>query len=172
MNPAIDGGGLIPPNTLSGSLPNNAAPNNAAAQTSHSSTNNYSSSYSPTASSYSPPASQSPVSSNGFSQNNAASQAAPQASSLPKNTFVPPGPVQPKPIQIPSIDVNAPPAAYDPSKNGVQLNQSYDLGNGSNASNQSSALTAPSSDRVYGRDQVSELISTLFPNRNSLNNNS
>ena len=85
---------------------------------------------------------------------------------LPNNTFVEPGPIEAKPIQIPSIDVSATPVGYDPSKNGVQLNQNYDLSSGNG---QSSAITAPSHDRVYGRDQVSQLMSTLFPNRQSLN---
>ena len=106
-------------------------------------------------------------SSNGFNQSSANQNLSTQP--LPNNTFVEPGPVEPKPVQIPSIDVSAPAATFDPSRNGVQLNQQYDLSNGS--SNQSSALTAPSHDRVYGRDQVSELISTLFPNRQSLNGN-
>lgn len=96
---------------------------------------------------------------------------------LPKNTFVAPGPIVAKPVQIPSIDVNAPAASYDPSNNGVQLNQPYssNSNNGSNGhqpvANQSSSLTVPSHDRVYGRDQVSELISTLFPNRTLSNGN-
>lgn len=175
MNPAIEGGGLIPPNTLSGTLPSNTVQHNAgydnAATQPFNSSINYSNGYSPTVS-QSSSSSSGFSSTNGFSQNGATPPVDSQSPSLPKNTFVDPGPLQPKPIQIPAIDVNAAPAGYDPSKNGVQLNQSYDLGNGSSAGNQSSALTAPSSDRVYGRDQVSELISTLFPNRNSLNNNS
>ncbi|MEO1445523.1 MAG: hypothetical protein AAFV46_04670, partial [Cyanobacteria bacterium J06635_11] len=172
MNPAIEGGGLIPPNTLSGTLPSNtvqhgvghngasqnsAGYNHSAAQPFNSSTS-YSNGYSPTVS-QSSSSSSGFSSTNGFSQNGATPPVDSQSPSLPKNTFVDPGPLQPKPIQIPAIDVNAAPAGYDPSKNGVQLNQSYDLGNGSSAGNQSSALTAPSSDRVYGRDQVSELIS-------------
>ena len=60
------------------------------------------------------------------------------------------------------------PTRYDPSKNGVQLNQTYDSSNGNS---NSSALTPPNYDRVYGREQVSELLSTLFPQRQSLNGN-
>lgn len=121
----------------------------------------------------------------GFSQNNFTQPAAQSSSNfqqgdtsfspsvadqpLPKNTFVEPGPIEPKPVQIPAIDVSAEPVTYDPLKNGVQLNQNYDLSIGN--SGQSSALVAPSNDRVYGKDQVSNLLSTLFPNRQSLNGN-
>ena len=106
-------------------------------------------------------------SSNRFNQSSVSQNLSTQP--LPNNTFVEPGLIEAKPVQIPSIDVSAPAATFDPSRNGVQLNQQYDLSNVN--SNQSSALTAPSHDRVYGRDQVSELISTLFPNRQSLNGN-
>ena len=148
MNPQIADNALLPPNTLSekkvtGSSHSRSARNNF-------SQNGFS---------------QDDFSQNGFnqsgtSQNNVAHQP------LPKNTFVEPGPIAAKPVQIPSIDNSAPAASYDPSKNGVQLNQTYDLSNGNSSS---SALTAPNHDRVYGRDQVSELLSTLFPHRQSLN---
>ena len=61
--------------------------------------------------------------------------------------------------------------------NGVQLNNSTGDGGVShqgaspqtNASaDDSSALTLHSNNRVYGKDQVNQLISTLFPNRQSL----
>lgn len=146
INPQIEDNALLPPNTLSGATPQNRSSQNGF--------------------------SQNKPSQNGFSQNNSAQSSFGQNIStqeLPKNTFVEPGPIEPKPVQIPTIDVSASAASYDPSKNGVQLNQKYDLSNGN--SQQSSALTAPSHDRVYGRNQVSELISTLFPNRQSLTGN-
>ncbi|MEL7329302.1 MAG: hypothetical protein AAGJ69_05610 [Cyanobacteria bacterium J06559_1] len=164
MNPQIEASGLVPPNSLVGET----GPSKREHQVSAASASYQSSYQSVTAYSYS--ASFDTGSDTGFDTGfdtgNGRGGTAQPSDSLPKNTFVPPGPVAPKPVQIPAIDVNAPPASYDPSKNGVQLNKPFDLGNNNN---QSSALTAPSHDRVYGRDQVSQLISTLFPNRESLN---
>ena len=77
------------------------------------------------------------------------------------NTFVEPPPVGPKALEIPDLgDQNG--QYVDPSvqNNGVQLNN----GSGSSASN-SSALSVTANNRVYGKDQVSQLLSTLFPNR-------
>ena len=156
INPQIEDNALLPPNTLSGATPQNRSSQNGLGQNGFSQ-NGFS---------------QDKLSQNGFSQSNSAQSSFSQNVStqeLPKNTFVEPGPIEPKPVQIPTIDVSASAASYDPSKNGVQLNQKYDLSKGN--SQQSSALTAPSHDRVYGRHQVSELISTLFPNRQSLNGN-
>ncbi len=100
------------------------------------------------------------------------------------NTFVEPPPVGPKPIQIPDLsDQNgqyqesiATQNGYGSFANDVQLNNSFSSypangsGQGSGLSpTGSSAITAPSNGYVYGRDQVSQLISTLFPSRQSLN---
>lgn len=54
---------------------------------------------------------------------------------------------------------------------GNQANSSSSFQNGS-ASGSSSLTVHSSSDRVYGRDQVSQLISTLFPHRQPLDNHS
>ena len=88
------------------------------------------------------------------------------------NTFVEPPPGGPKPIEIPSLsDQNG--QYVDPSaqplnqSNGVQLNNGY--GNNShtaaNGSANGSALAVTGNSRVYGKDQVTQLIATLFPNR-------
>ena len=166
MNPQVADNALLPPNTLSDATPKKPTASNGY-------TSPKARSYSDSRNSFNPnslnPNSFNP---NSFNQNETSQSSANQSLStqpLPNNTFVEPGPIEPKAVQIPSIDVSAPAATFDPSRNGVQLNQQYDLSNGN--SNQSSALTAPSHDRVYGRDQVSELISTLFPNRQSLNGN-
>jgi len=180
MNPQIEASGLVPPNSLVGETgPSQRETTTVVAAVSYQS---FSQSSSQSSATYGYSASVGTV-----APSHAPSQSSAENTTLPKNTFVPPGPVSPQPIQIPEIDVNAPPARYDPSKDGVQLNQPYSanngLGNGSNANgsqppanqatgNQSSALSVPSNDRVYGRDQVSQLISTLFPNRQSLNGQS
>ncbi len=94
------------------------------------------------------------------------------------NTFVEPPPIGPKPITTPDLsDQNgqyqesvATQNGYGRFTNDVQLNNSPDHGfNNSNglAQTGSSSLTVQSNGYVYGREQVSELISTLFPNRPS-----
>jgi len=95
------------------------------------------------------------------------------------NTFVEPPPIGPKAIKIPSLsDQNG--QYVDPAaqNNGVQLNSGYgnnnSLANNGSASNSSdsngsdsngSALSTSGNHRVYGKDQVSQLLSTLFPHR-------
>ena len=174
MNPQVGDNSLLPPNTLLS--PASPTPTHHS-QASDFQPPGYQSS--PSNNGYSPTQNGNGFSSsqqsgqNGFSPNPISQDISTQP--LPKNTFVEPGPVAAKPIQIPAIDVNGSAASYDPSNNGVQLNQPYNPnsnnGNNGNQStaSQSSALTVPSHDRVYGRDQVSELISTLFPNRNLSN---
>ena len=71
------------------------------------------------------------------------------------NTFVEPPPVGPKAIETPSLsDQNGqyidPSAQQSIQNNGVQSNH---------------ALTTQNSNRVYGKDQINQLISTLFPHR-------
>ncbi|MEL6881186.1 MAG: hypothetical protein AAFP09_11710 [Cyanobacteria bacterium J06607_10] len=96
------------------------------------------------------------------------------------NTFVEPGPIGPKAIETPDLSdqngqfVESAPyqAGYGYQNNGVQLNGNHsaaqDNGQGPNRdTSNSSALSVPSNDRVYGRDQVSQLLSTLFPHRNA-----
>ncbi|MGB3765711.1 MAG: hypothetical protein WA947_04060 [Phormidesmis sp.] len=200
LNPQVEDDALLPPNTLLGEALNKKAATYSSASTSGFSANTHpnSSYYGGSGQNGSGQngsgqsgfsqngfrqnefnqnkSGQNEFSQNGFSQNNS-SQGSPSQNianqDLPKNTFVEPGPVEPKPVQIPTIDVTTSSSSYDPSKNGVQLNQKYDLSNGNSQpiGDQSSALSAPSHDRVYGRSQVSELISTLFPNRQSLNGN-
>ncbi|MBE9063576.1 hypothetical protein [cf. Phormidesmis sp. LEGE 11477] len=93
------------------------------------------------------------------------------------NTFVEPPPVGPKPIETPDLsDQNgqyqesaATQNGYGRLTNDVQLNNSSTNGGGSSSSgigqNGSSSLAIQSNGSVYGREQVSQLISTLFPNR-------
>ena len=183
IDPQVDSGVLLPPNTLLGA----AAPAAKA---------DYGNAYQPANQNPNPNgfsasgANQNRADSNGFGSNGSSSSGfnssgfnssfVPDISTqpLPKTTFVEPEPIGTKPVQIPSIDVNAPAASYASSNNGVQLNQPYKDPSYHNQSyspssngNQSSALTAPAYDRVYGREQVSELISTLFPNRHLTNGN-
>lgn len=168
IDPQIDSGALLPPNTLLDA----AAP--TAARGSSMGSN-------PSPDGFSPSRfHQNGFSSNGSSPNgfNPSSGQDISTQPLPKNTFVEPEPIAAKPVQIPSIDVNPPTASYASSNNGVQLNQPYkdpsyhgQSYSPTNNGNQSSALSAPAYDRVYGREQVSELISTLFPNRHLTNGN-
>ncbi len=58
-------------------------------------------------------------------------------------------------------------AAQKCFQSGASQNGAIQNGNGA-----SSLEVRPSYDRVYGRDQVSQLISTLFPHRQPLNDNS
>lgn len=99
------------------------------------------------------------------------------------NTFVDPGPVGPKPIETPDLSGQngqfvdpTEPRGTSTEKNGLssaaQSGQGYGVSSGSGnfgskgaESVNSSALSAPSHDRVYGRDQVNQLMSTLFPHR-------
>lgn len=128
----------------------------------------------------------------GFTYSGAASSGAPPQVTVPQqsdsfvNTYVEPPPPGPKPIAIPDLsDQNG--QYIDPSvqTNGVQLNNGYSnygqasthgsidngsVNNGSTngAASNSSALSVPGNQRVYGKDQVSQLLSTLFPNRQAL----
>ncbi|MEM8503078.1 MAG: hypothetical protein AAF716_08000 [Cyanobacteria bacterium P01_D01_bin.1] len=93
------------------------------------------------------------------------------------NTFVEPLPVGPKPITTPDLsDQNGQyresvaTNGYGHFTNDVQLNNSPS----NNANNDNglantgpSSLTVQSNGAVYGREQVNQLISTLFPNRQS-----
>ena len=87
-----------------------------------------------------------------------------------ENTFVEPPPIGPKAIEIPSLnDQNG--QYVDPSaqNNGVQLNsgstgQDFSKGSNHQGSN-SSALSVAGDQHVYGKNQVNQLLSTLFPNR-------
>ena len=95
------------------------------------------------------------------------------------NTFVEPPPLGPKPIETPDlsgqdgrfIDPTDPLSGTGSiENNGVQLGQgsSYYSAGTSVDNNGSSALSVSSSDRVYGRDQIDQLMSTLFPHRKPL----
>ncbi len=105
-----------------------------------------------------------------------------------KNTFVEPGPIEAKPVSIPDLSDQSstftpPPLLNQPFSQPVETNGSLNSTpngthngfstNGVQSGYGSSSLTAPSSNhQVYGRSQVNELISALFPNRQSLNDNS
>lgn len=83
----------------------------------------------------------------------------PQQNDTFVNTFVEPPPVGPKAIETPSLsDQNG--QYIDPSAQRSAQNNGQ-----SNNVQSSSALTTQNTHRVYGKDQVSQLISTLFPNR-------
>ena len=91
-----------------------------------------------------------------------------------RSTYVEPPPVGPRAIETPSLsDQNG--QYVDPASqnDGVQSMNSIASSNGSTANSpapnssgpNSSALSVQSNDRVYGKDQVSQLLSTLFPHR-------
>lgn len=101
-----------------------------------------------------------------------------------KNTFVEPGPIGPKPVSIPDLSDQSstfmpPPLLNQPFSQPVQTNGSVNgthngpSTNGVQSGYGSSSLTAPAANhQVYGKSQVNELISALFPNRQPLNDNS
>lgn len=102
-----------------------------------------------------------------------------------KNTFVEPGPVGPKPISIPNLNDQSSTFVPPPPIN-QPFSQPFNQANGSTGQSHngsstngvqsgygSSSLAAPNSNaQVYGKSQVTELISALFPNRQPLNDNS
>ena len=71
------------------------------------------------------------------------------------NTFVEPPPVGPKAIATPSLS----------DQNGQYIDPSAQPSIHSNSVQSNSALATQNSNRVYGKDQINQLISTLFPNR-------
>ncbi|CAN5722824.1 hypothetical protein BH23CYA1_BH23CYA1_00260 [soil metagenome] len=101
-----------------------------------------------------------------------------------KNTFVEPGPIAPKPISVPDLSDQTstfvpPPLLNQPFSQPVQTNGSLNgphngsSTNGVQSGYGSSSLAAPTPNhQVYGKSQVTELISALFPNRQPLNDNS
>jgi len=160
INPQIEANALLPPNTLANTLSGEALSGKMSAKT----PNHFSDNFSNGASSN--------FTSNNFASNFAAPSGHQESDSF-VNTFVEPPPIGPKAIEIPDLnDQNG--KFVDPSvqNNGVQLSNGYNNnGSASSASpsntpsNNGSALSVPANDRVYGKDQVSRLISTLFPNR-------
>lgn len=98
------------------------------------------------------------------------------------NTFVEPPPVGPRPVETPDLSDQdgqyresvATQNGYGTLTNGVQLNSSSSSNPATShglSQNGLSSITvqsdAQSNDYIYGRKQVSQLISTLFPNRQS-----
>ena len=84
------------------------------------------------------------------------------------NTFVEPLPIGPKPIETTSLnDQNG--QYVDPSvqSNGVQLDNGSSNGGSNRQGDGSSAIAVAGSQHVYGKDQINQLLSTLFPNRMS-----
>ncbi|EDX84785.1 hypothetical protein S7335_2482 [Synechococcus sp. PCC 7335] len=99
------------------------------------------------------------------------------------NTFVEPPPIGPRPIETPDLSDQdgryresiATQNGYGTLTNGVQLNSSTSSSPAASyglSQNGSSSITVQSDGQsngyIYGRKQVSQLISTLFPNRQSL----
>ena len=122
---------------------------------------------------------------NGYSQPQPSSQPINTQPETFKNTFVEPGPIEPKPISVPDLSDQSstfvpPPPINQPFSQPFKqadgsTNQSYNGSstNGVQSSYGSSSLTKPTANnQVYGKSQVTELISALFPNRQSLNDNS
>lgn len=88
-----------------------------------------------------------------------------------KNTFIEPGPISAKPVSIPDLSDQSSEFVPPPSIN-QPFNQPYNQTNGVQSGQGSSSLTVHSSNEVYGKSQVNQLIAALFPNRQSLNGNS
>ncbi len=178
MNPQIEADALLPPNTLLGeALIGGRSAKKAASSPANSVGSGSSYTYKETtngassgASTYSASNSFSDSFSNGASDSFSTASTHQENDSF-VNTFVEPPPIGPKAIEIPDLnDQNG--EFVDPSvqNNGVQLSNGYNNSSGAlstPSSNNGSALSVPANDRVYGKDQVSQLISTLFPNRPS-----
>ena len=159
LNPQLDANGVVPPSSIVGAAPTPQPSRNPSTYSAYTS---YSASVT-------------------ISQAVAPTTASSDSEDEFVNTFVEPGPIGPKPIETPNLSgqngqfVDSAPfqAGYGYQNNGVQLNGNYSNAPGINAQANgqgpnASALSAPFNDRVYGRDQVSQLLSTLFPHRDSL----
>ncbi|MGC1217429.1 MAG: hypothetical protein WA883_08140 [Phormidesmis sp.] len=158
MNPQIEANTLLPPNSLVSGASAKGASAQPQAQSSYSS-------YSSNTGRHSPAVNHSPQA----RQNVTAYQ---EGDSF-VNTFVEPPPTGPKAVEIPSLSGQNG-QFVDPSvqSNDVQLSNGYNNGysngyssSGNASSANRSALSVPANHRVYGKDQVNQLISTLFPNR-------
>lgn len=157
MNPQVSASSLIPPGSLVTTENSTASSQQSGFSQNGSSQNEFSQNgFSQNGSS------QNGLNQNGFSQNGQTQNGAIATDDTYRNTFVEPPPIGPKPIETPSLsDQNG--QYVDPSaqKDGVQSIGA--INNGSH--NNESALSVRSNDRVYGKDQVSQLLSTLFPHR-------
>lgn len=170
VNPQVSADQLVPPNALvqSALAPAASPVSPAVSAASVSASSGSASKYSFTSYSFNGASNGSP--SYAASSNQVTSQ---QENDTFVNTFVEPSPVGPKAIETP--DLSGQNGQYvDPStqNNALQLNNGY--GNNRLAQNgsvqggsvqNSSALSVNTNNRVYGKDQVSQLLSTLFPNR-------
>ena len=196
INPTVEAGAILPPSTLIGASPtvsNDTSARNAASSYSNQSANNFQSNgfqsngFQNSSSQNSgtqnggfqsdrPPIPHS-SSTNGYiyskpSQATASSTPQPEPSNAPfKNTFVEPGPVAAKPISIPDLSDQTSTFVPPPPLN-QPLNQTSNPTNNVQSNYGSSSLTVHSSNEVYGKTQVNQLISALFPSRQSLNNDS
>lgn len=158
LNPQLDANAIVPPSSMIGTA---ASPQPSRSTSTYSAYASYSASVT-------------------INQSVAPTMASGSSEDEFVNTFVEPGPIGPKPIETPDLSgqngqyVEPAPfqAGYGYQNNGVQLNGNHSAaqenGQGPNGPTPNgSALSVPSNDRVYGRDQVSQLLSTLFPHRNS-----
>ncbi|MEL6160585.1 MAG: hypothetical protein AAFR18_15355 [Cyanobacteria bacterium J06627_32] len=91
-----------------------------------------------------------------------------EASAEVKSTFVEPPPMGPRAIETPDLsDQNGQYVDPTAAQNGNGYSNNGYQNNGVQLNGNQSAITIRSNDRVYGRDQVSQLLSTLFPHRQS-----
>ncbi|MGC1306326.1 MAG: hypothetical protein WA885_03795 [Phormidesmis sp.] len=154
INPTIETGAILPPATLLGGKPASQTKDKPAAS----------------------------FGGNGYSQPSPNPQPVGSQSTF-QNTFVEPGPITAQPVSIPDLSDQSS-AFVPPPPINQPFNQPFNQNNGhvSNHANNgiptngvqsgygSSSLTVQtSSNHVYGKSQVSELISTLFPHRQPLN---
>ncbi len=168
INPSVAAEAILPPASLIGANPNSASPNSVSSTFSNAGTSS--------------------TFSNSTFSDSKVNAAAPQPqrinthASTPqettfKNTFVEPGPVTAKPIAIPDISDQSstfvpPPSINQPFSNVGNNSNNSNLTNSVQSGNGSSSLAVHSSNPVSGKSQVTQLISALFPNRQSLNGNS
>lgn len=176
MNPKIETEGLIPPGSLviakSTNATSSSTHNNGSTNTKAGFSSNGMTTGGFTSGSYVTNTGSAPNFTSGFSAgfvagNPPASPSPTQVTVPPQNdsfvnTFVEPPPVGPKPIEVPSLSGQNgqyvdPSEPASPQSNGVQLSNGH--------SNNSSALSTSGNHRVYGKEQVSQLLSTLFPHR-------
>ncbi len=161
IDPAVEAEAILPPATLIGASP--TASRTASSHQAAASYSNQSASSAPNKD----------FQSNGYiynkpSQNTASPSPQPEPF---KNTFVAPGPVTAKPVSIPDLSDQSSSFVPPPPIN-QPFNQPDSSTNNVQSGYGSSSLTVPSNNEVYGKSQVNQLISALFPNRQSLNNNS
>ncbi len=171
INPTVEAEAILPPASLVGANPTASSPRSTSAQNNFQNNfqnNSFKGNSSATLNS----------SNNGYTYSQPSPSVPPLNTPSPavrsetfKNTFVEPEPIAAKPISIPEIGDQSNEFVPPPPIN-QPLNQPYNQTNGVQSGQGSSSLAVHSSNEVYGKSQVNQLIAALFPSRQSLNGNS